>query len=128
VICFPELSFVKEWVEEIKNQYKDMIIIGGSYYDEDYNVCPILQMGHTSIPPYRKVFPSPFEDPEKLERGMKSGNILYIFQTKCGKFSVLTCIDYTRLIYRILDEDENVDFIINHVTIIVSQDLKNAVI
>jgi hypothetical protein len=52
VICFPELSFAKEWVDEIKSQYKEMIIIGGSYYAEGYNVCPIIIEGQLYL--YRK--------------------------------------------------------------------------
>ena len=114
LICFPELSFSKEWVEEIKNHYHDMIIIGGSYYDEGYNVCPIIIDGIYIRPPYKKYCPSPIENPETTDRGMRSGNILYIFQTKCGRFSVLTCIDYVDQSYRICrHKDKIVDFIIN---------------
>lgn len=114
VICFPELSFAKEWVKEIKNEYKDIIIIGGSYYDQEYNICPIIIDGECIVPPYMKYRPSPFENPQTTGHGMKSGNILYIFQTKCGRFSVLTCIDYTDQSYRICRyEDNGVNFIIN---------------
>ena len=114
VICFPELSFARDWVEEIKNQYKDMIIIGGSYYDGEYNVCPIIIDGETIDPPYRKCSPSPMENPAITGRGMKSGNIIYIFQTKCGRFSFLTCIDYTTQSDRVRRyDDTGVDFIIN---------------
>ena len=112
LICFPELSFLKEWVEEIRisNDYRNMIIIGGSYYDAGYNVCPIIINGRCVL--YKKCYPSPLENPELTGRGMKSGNILYIFQTKCGMFSVLTCIDYIYQSYRIC-KDYNVNFIIN---------------
>ena len=94
VICFPELCFAKDWVQEIINQYRDMIIIGGSYYDDGYNVCPIIINGEYIDPPYKKIQPSPLENPEATGRGMRSGKILYIFQTKCGRFSILTCSDY----------------------------------
>lgn len=114
VICFPELSVSKEWAEEIKNCYNDMIIIGGSYYDEGNNVCPIIIDGIYIDPPYKKHCPSPEENPDTTGRGMRSGNILYIIQTKCGMFSVLTCIDYGDQSYRICrHKDKIVDFIIN---------------
>ena len=115
VICFPELSFAKGWVEEIKDKYNEMIIIGGSYYDGGHNVCPIIINGEYIDPTYKKCCPSPIENPETTGRGMKSGNIIYIFQTKCGRFSVLTCIDYTKHSRRVCEYEEGncVDFIIN---------------
>ena len=114
IVCFPELSFTKEWVEEIKDKYMEMIIIGGSYYDGGYNVCPIIIDREYIEPPYKKCCPSPIENPETTGRGMKSGNIIYIFQTKCGRFSVLTCIDYTKHSRRVCEYENNgIDFIIN---------------
>lgn len=114
VICFPELSFAKEWVEEIKNKFKDMIIIGGSYYEGGYNICPIIIYGVYIEPPYKKHKPSTFENPETTGRGMKSGKSIYIFQTKCGMFAVLSCIDYADQSYRVCRYcDVGVDFIIN---------------
>ncbi|VVB94609.1 KaiC [uncultured archaeon] len=117
IICFPELSFFKGWIEEIKNRYKEMIIIGGSYYDKGYNVCPIIINGMCIDPAYKKYHPSPFETPEPTGRGMRSGDLIYIFQTKYGRFSVLTCIDYADLSYPICryrdKEIKGVDFIIN---------------
>jgi len=114
VICFPELSFDKEWVKEIRNHCKEMILIAGSYYDEGYNICPIIIDGIVIDPQYRKHHPSPHETPETTGRGMRSGSILYIFQTRCGRFSVLTCIDYTDQIYRICKhEAKHIDYVIN---------------
>ena len=116
IICFPELSFAEEWVDEIKDQYNEMIIIGGSFYDNGYNICPIIINGEYIDPPYKKCFPSPALETSRLTgRGMKSGDVLYVFQTKCGRFSVLTCIDYTAQIYRILEHEagEGIDFVIN---------------
>lgn len=114
IICFPELSFAREWIEEAKNKYKDMIIIGGSYYDQGYNICPIIIEGTLIDPLYKKHTPSVFETSAPTGRGMKQGNLIYIFQTKCGRFSVLTCIDYASQSYRVCKYDEKgVDFIIN---------------
>lgn len=117
IVVFPELSFNKDWVQQIQNQYEEMIIIGGSYYDEGYNVCSIIINGEYIDPPYRKYYPSPFENPKITGRGMKSGDVLYIFQTKCGIFSVLTCSDYASQSYRVCrlvrENRRKVDFIIN---------------
>ena len=33
IICFPELSFDEEFLHDVK-QFEDMLIIGGSFYDE----------------------------------------------------------------------------------------------
>ncbi len=118
ITVFSELSFDNSWVNEIQEKFKNMIIIGGSYYDDTYNVCPIFIDGTLISPPYRKIKPSPTENPESTGRGMKSGNILYIFQTKCGRFSVLTCSDYIPIhVYEICNYEtqgvKGVDFIIN---------------
>jgi hypothetical protein len=31
-----------EWVQEFKDRYSEMIIIGGSYYKNDFNECPVI--------------------------------------------------------------------------------------
>ena len=117
IVVFPELSFDKDWVQTIKNQYKEMIIIGGTYYDKGYNVCSIIINGEYIDPPYRKCYPSPGENPKTTGRGMKSGDVLYVFQTKCGIFSVLTCCDYasqgSRLCRHVCENGSKVDFMIN---------------
>ena len=108
IICFPELSFKKEWVDEIRKFYKDMIIIGGSFYDKNkYNICPIIINGNVLY--YRKCHCSIFE--ESNGEGMNRGDELYIIQTKFGKISVLNCIDFDEELHRILNE--KVDIIIN---------------
>ena len=118
IICFPELSFSKKLAEEISESYKDIIIIGGSYYHDGYNICPILVNGYVLDPPYKKCTPSIFESPRATGRGMKSGNIIYALQTSCGRFSVLTCSDYSafsELLCKTLKKDKRIelDFIIN---------------
>ncbi len=91
VICFPELSFAKGWTEEIKDNYKDMMIICGSFYEEsNRNLCRII-MG-TKDYPYAKCYCSIMEEPNG--EGLKKGNNLFIFQTKYGIISVLMCVDF----------------------------------
>jgi HEAT repeat protein len=42
IACLPELCMCEEWVQEFKDRYPDMIIIGGSYYKNGFNECPII--------------------------------------------------------------------------------------
>jgi tetratricopeptide (TPR) repeat protein len=116
IVCFPELSFDKSWLQGIMNRHKRMIIVGGSYYDGGYNVCPIMMDGK-SLFEYRKTQPSPFENPETTGRGMRFGSELPVFQTRCGRFSVLTCIDYATQSHTICNypfpDGRKIDFIIN---------------
>lgn len=107
IICFPELSFLKEWVKEIKKEYKEMVIICGSYYEDEFNICPIIIDGKYFE--YKKVYPSPHESPGRTEYGMKAGDVIYKFKTKYGIFSVLICIDCRELIDKVRD----VDYVIN---------------
>ncbi len=91
IICFPELSFTSEWAKEIKDLYKDMIIVCGSFYDNyNRNLCKIIIDGDDYD--YAKCYPSIFE--KENGEGLNCGNKLFIFQTKCGKISILTCIDF----------------------------------
>ncbi len=111
----PELSFDKQWIDEISSKFKNMIIVCGSYYDDGFNVCPIVINGVIIQPPYKKHHPSPIENPELSGIGMKPGNLIYIFQTYCGTFSVLTCIDYTDQSSRVIKQknSSSLDYIIN---------------
>ncbi len=92
IACLPELCMFEEWVQDIKSRYPDMIIIGGSYYKNDFNECPVIM--NIEVPPQLKKFPSRPEDPEITGRGMKSGDKLYRYETQFGTFSVLVCIDF----------------------------------
>lgn len=109
IICFPELSFIEEWVEEIVNLFEVGIIVCGSYYGRDNrNICQIIIDGKTYT--YAKCHPSIME--EKNGTGMEPGNSLLIFQTKYGKVSVLNCVDFDYEIDNILN-NSGVDIIIN---------------
>ncbi len=116
IICFPELSFASEWVEWIKKDFKDIIVIGGSYYQDRFNICPAIILGAEYLT--RKIHPSPFTEGEvEPGRGMKRGKEILVFQTRFGRFVLLTCLDYREEVYRIIynadEKIKNVDFIIN---------------
>jgi hypothetical protein len=93
IVCFPELAFLKEWVDGLRGKYRGMVIVCGSYYEDSYNVCPIVIDNEAYF--YRKVHPSLFESTKLAGWGMKPGETIFIFQTRYGKISVLLCIDYT---------------------------------
>ena len=113
IICFPELSFAREWIQDIKSKYDNMIIICGSYYDENYNICPIIIEGKVYY--YAKCYPSVMEG--SGERVMKKGKRIFIFQTKKGLICPLVCIDFDKELHRILDYvnqfNKPLNFIIN---------------
>ena len=110
IMCFPELSFDKEWIDEIKENCGEMIIIGGSYYEKCYNVCPIITKVGTYT--YNKIIPSLFENDRPFGRGMESGDALFIFQTRFGRFSVLTCSDFDPSFVSLIESNvNNINFI-----------------
>ncbi len=98
IMCFPELSFVREWTDEIRYSYRDFMIICGSFYDEsNRNLCQVIIDGKDY--PYAKCHRSIME--ESINGGgLKRGDRLFFFQTKYGLVSVLTCIDYDLEYYR----------------------------
>jgi len=115
IICFPELSTAKEWIEEAKTQFKDMIIVFGTYYEKGFNVCPILVNNQDYY--IRKINPSPHFETEVVQgRRMKKGKKIFVFQTKFGKFAVFICMDYKKEVNRVLFSQDkgisDVDFII----------------
>ena len=114
IICFPELSTTKEWVQQA-SEYKNPVIIFGTYYRNGFNTCPILVHGKDYY--IQKINPSPEFETEIIHGiKMKQGKKIFVFQTMCGVFAVLICIDYMEEIHRILrNQDEkikNIDFII----------------
>ena len=101
IACLPELSIHEEWVEEIRNQFSNMIIIPGSYYDSNnYNTCKLSLESDISIQPQRKITPSAFEDSRVMSPRMTCGEkIINIYQTKFGKFAILICRDFGNFIH-----------------------------
>jgi tetratricopeptide (TPR) repeat protein/predicted amidohydrolase len=108
ILCFPELSFTQEWVDEIKNRCGDMIVVCGSYYDDNgRNVCGIVANSDAYF--YAKCHPSIFE--KTNGRGMTCGNKIYLFQTRIGRVGVFNCIDLEYELHRV--EKLGLDLVIN---------------
>lgn len=119
IVCFPELSFIKEWINEVK-KYRNMIVICGSFYDDNnFNVCPVIVDGDEYL--VGKINPSPYLEAEiSLGKGMNLWKKdIKIFATENGKikFGVLICIDYLSESHRLYhyenDEIKGVNFIFN---------------
>lgn len=117
IICLPELSlhesFITNILDKLKN--KDIILIGGSYYKDRFNICPIIY-GNKVIFEYKKISPSPFEMHTSNDKGMKRGHEIIVVKSHFGNFVVLTCCDFTNYHHRIIQECDSktkLNFVIN---------------
>ncbi|WP_410509748.1 PfkB family carbohydrate kinase [Methanosarcina hadiensis] len=116
IICLPELSLHESFITGILNKLenKDVILIGGSYYKDRFNICPIIY-GNKVIE-YKKISPSPFEMHINNDRGMKPGHEIIVIKSHFGNFVVLTCCDFTNYHNQIIQElgsKIKLNFIIN---------------
>lgn len=107
ILCFPEfiVSFnnfnkTKHILEKISKISKNMIIILGTYYLNDENICPIIIDG-IIYKEVKKSIPSRFES--KPIGDMKSGDTIYVYKTTYGDFCIFICRDIEILPKRILD-------------------------
>ncbi|MBN1593408.1 MAG: tetratricopeptide repeat protein [Candidatus Coatesbacteria bacterium] len=108
IICFPELSFAEEWVNEIKTNYSSMMVVCGSYYDDDNrNICPTIIDGDDYR--YAKCHQANFE--EKFAKEMACGKFIPQFETRLGRIIVPLCVDYSRELAEIYRRKP--DFILN---------------
>ncbi|KAF5428623.1 hypothetical protein C5S39_10985, partial [Candidatus Methanophagaceae archaeon] len=64
IVCFPEHCLREEWISEIKEKYPDMIVIGGSFYKDNKNICPVIMESDVEIPCQPKITPSASESSE----------------------------------------------------------------
>jgi HEAT repeat protein len=83
IVCLPELCICGEWISEIEEQYPDMIVIGGSFYKDNKNICPVIIKSDTDTPYQPKITPSPFEDGIMGPR-MIPGDRIYRYETRFG--------------------------------------------
>jgi len=96
IVCLPELCLYEEWISEIRDKYPDMIVIGGSFYKDDKNICPLIIKSAADIPYQPKNTPSAFEYGVMGQR-MIPGDIIYRYETQFGKFIILICRDFDDL-------------------------------
>jgi len=107
-ICFPELSFSASFLKALE-QHKDIIIIGGSYYDaNNCNVCPVVIKGYVHL--IRKLHPAPTLETEIISgKGMVCGTDVKVFTTqdKTLRFGVLICLDYLEEIHKLCNYERD---------------------
>ncbi|MCX6000247.1 MAG: hypothetical protein NTU41_11870, partial [Chloroflexi bacterium] len=103
IVCFPELSFLPQWVDDVASEFPDMITVAGSYYRDSFNTCAIVIGGE---PRYvNKILPSPHHETTLGERGMKPGSgVIEVFETKYGRLAILICRDFKELTGWLLQE------------------------
>ncbi|MBU7011755.1 MAG: tetratricopeptide repeat protein [Theionarchaea archaeon] len=111
IVLFPELSLTPEILKTIKKKKTpDTIVIGGSYYLNRKNVCPVLfndQMKYVE-----KIHPSKYSEFSPINgKGMIPGNKLQLFVTPAGKFIVLICEDFRDELPTVLSQVSDVDFL-----------------
>jgi HEAT repeat protein/predicted amidohydrolase len=97
IVCLPELCLCEEWINEIKEEYPDMIVIGGSFYKDSKNLCSVITKSDAEIPYQPKITPSASEDSGIMESRMIPGDRIYRYETQFGRFVILICRDFDNL-------------------------------
>ena len=99
IVCLPELCLCEEWISEIEEQCPNMIVIGGSFYKDNQNTCPVIMESDAVIPYQPKITPA------ATEYGMIPGDQIYRYETKFGKFVILICTDFDNLAHYFREAD-----------------------
>ena len=111
IVCLPELCLYEEWISEIEEKYPDMIVIGGSFYKENKNICPLIIKSNTDVPYQPKITPSAFEYKiMEMEERMIPGDKIYRYETQFGKFIILICRDFDDLAHYFRGNDIDMIF------------------
>jgi HEAT repeat protein/predicted amidohydrolase len=94
IVCLPELCICENWLNDIKDKFPSMIIIAGSYYDNNYhNSCRIIAE-NPNIPPQLKIIPSE-EESSPSGPCMTPGDMsIYVYISNFGRFTILICRDF----------------------------------
>ena len=98
IVCLPELCLCKEWINEIKEKYPDMIVIGGSFYKDGKNISSVIMESDVDIPCQPKITPSASEDSVIMESRMIPGDGVYRYETQFGRFVILMCRDFDNFV------------------------------
>lgn len=94
-----------------QKKVEDLIVVGGSYYKDRKNVCPIIFNDRTVY--VQKIHPSKYCEFSPVDgKGMVPGDLLYLFDTPAGKFIVLICEDFRHELPTVLSQIEGLDFLI----------------
>jgi predicted amidohydrolase len=105
------LSYIKDFSKE-----NDMVIIAGSFYDENRNSRTVLVLPDGVYLGY-KIRPSKFEVSPFEGKGMQFADTLFVLKTKYGNILPLTCVDLisddANYIARYLSNRGLIDFLVN---------------
>ena len=104
IVCLPELCLCEDWIGEIKEQCPGMIVIGGSFYKDNRNTCPVIMESDAVIPYQPKITPA------VVEYDMLSGDGIYRYETRFGKFVILICTDFDDLAHYFREADIDMIF------------------
>ena len=99
IVCLPELCLREEWINEIPEEHPDMIVIGGSFYKDSKNICPVILESDVDIPCQPKITPSVSEESGLMGSRMIPGDGIYRYETEFGKFVILICRDFDNLVH-----------------------------
>ncbi len=103
IVCFPELCLREEWISEIKEEYPDMIVIGGGFYKDNKNLCPVIMESDVDIPSQPKITSSASESSGIMGTRMIPGDTVYRYETQFGRFVILICRDFDNLVHYFRD-------------------------
>ena len=98
IVCLPELCLCEEWINEVKEEHPDMIVIGGSFYKDDKNISPVITDSDVDIPCQPKITPSASEESWIMESRMIPGDGVYRYETQFGRFVILMCRDFDNFV------------------------------
>jgi predicted amidohydrolase len=111
-VVFPEYSFCDELIDLYNEYSKYMIIIGGSYLCDSYNQTVIAYDQRLNIQKKKNL--SPYEINIVSSSKVKASeekNILYYADKTNVTYTVLTCLDYYRLINSVAMNEPNIDIV-----------------
>lgn len=97
IVCLPELCLCEEWISAIRGKYPDMIVIGGSFYKDNKNICPVIMRSDVEIHYQHKVTPSDREQ-GLMGQKMVPGDAIYRYETRFGRFVILICRDFGKFV------------------------------
>ena len=104
IVCLPELCLCEDWIGEIRKRYPDMIVIGGSFYKDKMNICPVIMKSDAVIPYQPKITPA------VTEYDLIPGDRIYRYETRFGKFVILICTDFDDLAHYFREADIDMIF------------------
>jgi predicted amidohydrolase len=96
IVCLPELCICEEWLSEIRESCRKMIVISGTYYDnQNHNICRLITDLDIEIPPQLKLIPSDFEGSNPIGQRMLPGEkVINVYESQFGNFAILICRDF----------------------------------